>query len=132
MSRLKILAAGLGMAALLSTTAAFAADAESCKKVRLSDVGWTDIQATTGVASVLLDRARLRAGSDRAVGAGDLCLAEEQGPRRLPRQLDAVDDRRHQGLHRRRSVETISEPTSKARAMASSCPTMSPMPASRR
>ena len=54
MSRLKILAAGLGMAALLSTTAAFAADAESCKKVRLSDVGWTDIQATTGVASVLL------------------------------------------------------------------------------
>ena len=26
----------------------------SCKAVRLSDVGWTDIQATTGVASVLL------------------------------------------------------------------------------
>jgi glycine betaine/proline transport system substrate-binding protein len=38
----------------LSTSAAFAADPESCKTVRLSDVGWTDIQATTGVASVLL------------------------------------------------------------------------------
>jgi glycine betaine/proline transport system substrate-binding protein len=33
---------------------ALAGDAESCKTVRLSDVGWTDIQATTGVASVLL------------------------------------------------------------------------------
>ena len=54
MSRMKFLAAGLGLAALMSSAAAFAGDAESCKKVRLSDVGWTDIQATTGVASVLL------------------------------------------------------------------------------
>lgn len=54
MSRINSFAAGLGLAALLSTTAAFAGDAASCKKVRLSDVGWTDIQATTGVASVLL------------------------------------------------------------------------------
>ena len=53
MSRMKILAAGLGLMTALST-AAFAGDAESCKTVRLSDVGWTDIQATTGVASVLL------------------------------------------------------------------------------
>jgi glycine betaine/proline transport system substrate-binding protein len=54
MSRMKTFAASLGLAAILSTGAALAADAESCKKVRLSDVGWTDIQATTGVASVLL------------------------------------------------------------------------------
>ena len=54
MSRMKSFAAGLGLAAFLSTGTAFAGDAESCKKVRLSDVGWTDIQATTGVASVLL------------------------------------------------------------------------------
>lgn len=54
MVRVKFIAASLGLAALLSSTAAFAGDAESCKKVRLSDVGWTDIQATTGVASVLL------------------------------------------------------------------------------
>ena len=53
MSHFKSFAAGLGLAALLST-GALAADAESCKKVRLSDVGWTDIQATTGIASVLL------------------------------------------------------------------------------
>lgn len=54
MSRMKSIIAGFSLAALLSTGAAFAGDAESCKKVRLSDVGWTDIQATTGVASVLL------------------------------------------------------------------------------
>jgi glycine betaine/proline transport system substrate-binding protein len=36
------------------TGIAAAGDSESCKTVRLSDVGWTDIQATTGVASVLL------------------------------------------------------------------------------
>ena len=54
MSRMKFIIAGFGLAAFLSTGAAFAGDAESCKKVRLSDVGWTDIQATTGVASVLL------------------------------------------------------------------------------
>lgn len=54
MSRMKFLAAGLGLAAFLATGSAFAADPESCKTVRLSDVGWTDIQATTGVASVLL------------------------------------------------------------------------------
>jgi glycine betaine/proline transport system substrate-binding protein len=51
---MKSFAAGLGLAAFLSTGVAFAGDAESCKTVRLSDVGWTDIQATTGVASVLL------------------------------------------------------------------------------
>ena len=54
MSRMKTLAAGLGLAAFLACSAAYAADPESCKAVRLSDVGWTDIQATTGVTSVLL------------------------------------------------------------------------------
>ncbi|MET3581558.1 glycine betaine/proline transport system substrate-binding protein [Mesorhizobium robiniae] len=54
MLRINSFVAGLGLAAFLSTSAALAADPESCKTVRLSDVGWTDIQATTGVASVLL------------------------------------------------------------------------------
>lgn len=54
MSRMTSFVAGLGLAAILSTGTAMAGDAESCKKVRLSDVGWTDIQATTGIASVLL------------------------------------------------------------------------------
>jgi len=40
--------------ALIAASQAVAADAESCKKVRLSDVGWTDIQVTTGVAHTLL------------------------------------------------------------------------------
>ena len=54
MLRVNFLAAAFGVTAILSSGTAFAGDAESCKPVRLSDVGWTDIQATTGVASVLL------------------------------------------------------------------------------
>jgi glycine betaine/proline transport system substrate-binding protein len=46
-----ILAVGLAGTAGSS----FAAEPESCKKVRFSDVGWTDITATTAVASVLLE-----------------------------------------------------------------------------
>ncbi len=38
----------------MTTVSAFAGDAESCKKVRFSDVGWTDITATTALASVVL------------------------------------------------------------------------------
>lgn len=34
--------------------AAQAAEPDSCKTVRFSDVGWTDIQATTGIATVIL------------------------------------------------------------------------------
>ena len=46
-------------AALAATTAlaapALAADPEECKAVVLSDVGWTDITATTALASTVLD-----------------------------------------------------------------------------
>ena len=35
--------------------AAQAADPAACKAVRLSDVGWTDITATTAAASVVLE-----------------------------------------------------------------------------
>lgn len=41
--------------ALAFSPSAFAADSESCQKVRFSDVGWTDITATTAAASVVLD-----------------------------------------------------------------------------
>jgi len=53
MSRIKTLALSAGLAAAIAFPA-FAGDAESCRKVRLSDVGWTDIQATTGVTAVIL------------------------------------------------------------------------------
>ena len=43
----------LGLAALSGPSVA--GDPESCKKVRFSDVGWTDITATTAVASVILE-----------------------------------------------------------------------------
>ena len=43
------------LAALIAlATPAFAGDKDACKKVRFSDVGWTDITATTAVASQLL------------------------------------------------------------------------------
>jgi glycine betaine/proline transport system substrate-binding protein len=43
------------VAALAFSPAAYAADSEVCKRVRFSDVGWTDITATTAAASVVLD-----------------------------------------------------------------------------
>ncbi|RFB91942.1 glycine/betaine ABC transporter substrate-binding protein [Rhizobium leguminosarum bv. trifolii] len=42
------------VAALSVATTAFAADPDSCSTVRFSDVGWTDITATTATASVVL------------------------------------------------------------------------------
>lgn len=51
MKRLVITAA---LALGIASTAALAEDA-SCKKVRFADVGWTDIQVTTGATSVLLE-----------------------------------------------------------------------------
>lgn len=45
----------LGIAAGLTAGAANAAEPESCKTVTFSDVGWTDITATTATASVVLE-----------------------------------------------------------------------------
>ena len=50
----KNLFGGLGAALLVAGTAA-AAEPESCKAVRFSDVGWTDITATTALTSVVLE-----------------------------------------------------------------------------
>ncbi|MBH0238050.1 choline ABC transporter substrate-binding protein [Methylobrevis albus] len=41
--------------ALLAAGPALAADAESCKTIRMSDPGWTDITSTNAIASVVLD-----------------------------------------------------------------------------
>lgn len=38
----------------LNASAALAADPDSCKTVRFSDIGWTDVTATTATASVIL------------------------------------------------------------------------------
>ncbi|MFE0753358.1 choline ABC transporter substrate-binding protein [Inquilinus sp. NPDC058860] len=45
---------GLVLGLALAAGTAQAADPASCRKVRFSDVGWTDITATTGVASTVL------------------------------------------------------------------------------
>ena len=42
-------------ALLTSVSPAFAGDAEACKAIRFADVGWTDIQVITGIASIMFD-----------------------------------------------------------------------------
>lgn len=53
MNRLKLIAAGCVLA--LSSSSLLAAEQASCKNVRVGLVGWTDVVATTAVASTLLD-----------------------------------------------------------------------------
>jgi glycine betaine/proline transport system substrate-binding protein len=48
-------AALTAMTMLSCTGAALAAEAPACQKVRFADVGWSDIAATTGLASVVLE-----------------------------------------------------------------------------
>ena len=55
MSKLNKIAGALALASALVSSAAFAADPASCKTVRFSDVGWTDITATTAATSVILE-----------------------------------------------------------------------------
>ncbi|HTV70707.1 MAG TPA: choline ABC transporter substrate-binding protein [Rhizobiaceae bacterium] len=54
MTSMKSIVAGLCLSTAIWSGAALAADPESCKAVRFSDVGWTDITATTATASVIL------------------------------------------------------------------------------
>ena len=55
MSRLNTLALTLAFSTIFGSSLALAADPASCKTVRFSDVGWTDITATTATASVILE-----------------------------------------------------------------------------
>ena len=48
-------AATLGVGLFAMATTATAGDAASCQKVRLSDVGWTDITAITAMAAAILE-----------------------------------------------------------------------------
>ncbi|KTC85165.1 choline ABC transporter substrate-binding protein [Legionella brunensis] len=45
----------VGVSLILWVTAIIAKDADFCKKVRLSDVGWTDITANTAMVSAILE-----------------------------------------------------------------------------
>ncbi|WP_157018692.1 choline ABC transporter substrate-binding protein [Mesorhizobium xinjiangense] len=54
MNRLQTAVLALGVASTLGGNAV-AADPDSCREVRFSDVGWTDITATTATASVILE-----------------------------------------------------------------------------
>ncbi len=53
MKILGVVAVGAGLFA--GGTSAMAADAATCQKVRLSDVGWTDITAITAMAAAILE-----------------------------------------------------------------------------
>ena len=70
------------LALLVGTTSANAGDSESCKAVRFADVGWTDIQVTTGIS------------------AGCARVDEIQRHRCVFRQLDAVNDSGNGSLQR--------------------------------
>jgi glycine betaine/proline transport system substrate-binding protein len=48
-------AACVGVSLIAMATSAMAGDAASCQKVRLSDVGWTDITAITAMTSAILE-----------------------------------------------------------------------------
>ncbi|TDG06315.1 choline ABC transporter substrate-binding protein [Paraburkholderia guartelaensis] len=54
MCRFPLLKTGALACAAILCTSAYAADPAACKDVRFADVGWTDIAATTGVASTIL------------------------------------------------------------------------------
>lgn len=54
MSRTRHLILAVGLAAGMTAGAANAAEPDSCKSVTFSDVGWTDITATTATTSVIL------------------------------------------------------------------------------
>ncbi|MGN7294595.1 choline ABC transporter substrate-binding protein [Rhizobium sp. SAFR-030] len=53
-ARIRRIVAGITLSAF-AASGAMAADDASCKTIRLSDPGWTDITATNGVASVVLE-----------------------------------------------------------------------------
>jgi glycine betaine/proline transport system substrate-binding protein len=55
MMRLTKALAAAAVALTLGAGASLAAEPESCEAVRFSDVGWTDITATTAMASVVLE-----------------------------------------------------------------------------
>lgn len=48
-----LLAAGVSLLSLMSS-ASHAAEPESCRQIRFSDVGWTDITSTTSISSIIL------------------------------------------------------------------------------
>ena len=74
----KILSPLLATALALSTLPAGAADSADCKSPKFSDVGWTDITATTAARLGRPARNRTRARNHRAVHPGHLRLHEKR------------------------------------------------------
>ena len=81
---------------------ALAAEPESCGDVRFSDVGWTDITATTAVTGTVLRALGYETEVEPPVGAGHLCRPRARRHRRLSRQLDAD----HGGRYRAATATT--------------------------
>ena len=106
---------GLVLGLALAAGTAQAADPASCQKVRFSDVGWTDITATTALASAILEGLGYEPTAEVLSVPVTYRLAEEQGHRRLPRQLDADHGGRRQALSRRQVGRERRAPTSRAR-----------------
>ena len=104
---------------------------ESCKKVRLSDVGWTDITATTAVTSAILTALGYEPETQvLSVPVTYASLKNKDIDVFLGNWMPSMD-RRRQALPRRQIGRSRSRRISKAPATASSCRPMSPTRASR-
>ena len=91
-------------------TAAHAEDA-ACKTVRLSDPGWTDITATNGVASVVLDAESMVP----AAGQGIVGVTVRAADTELHELLSGIEDRTARAVSRaeRRSASAPSSSASR-------------------
>ena len=82
--------------------AAAAGDPASCKTVKFSDVGWTDITATTATTSAILQGLGYTPHTDVLSVPVTYQSLAQQADRRLSRQLDADHGSGSQALRRRR------------------------------
>jgi glycine betaine/proline transport system substrate-binding protein len=79
-----------------------AQEPESCKTVRFSDVGWTDITATTALATTVLEGPGLRDGREGPFVPVTYASLKNKDIDVFPRQLDADDGSRHRAVSRGR------------------------------
>ena len=87
---LRSLVACLSLSATLIPSAVYAADAASCAKPHFSDVGWTDITATTQIANQILTGLGYKPNITVLCGGCHFPVARKRRHRCVSRQLDAA------------------------------------------
>ena len=84
------LVACLALSATLVSSAVYAGDPASCVKPRFSGVGWTDITATTQIASQILKGLGYKPDQDGWLGTGDVGTIDPDGFVQLTDRLKDV------------------------------------------